>query len=244
MPGRSRCQHAASGQRTTPRRVRARRSFSRARARRLRSVPGGHAEPPRRLVERQALEVAEHHRRAEGVRQPVDLAVQHLGLLAVERTLARPAAMSARRSPWCSTCSVRTLPGEPGPGPCAPCAGPRHRARCRAGRGRGAMRLARQDEEGGLEGVLGEVAVVEDAAGRRPGPSGRGARPGRRRRPRRRHRVGALNRSMSWRSESATAVPPSKSDPKWRTIEGVVRRAMLPVPLVADGCCEDADDFT
>ena len=76
---------AAAG--STPRRVRARRSFSRARARRLRSVPAGHAEPAGRLVERQALEVAEHDRRAEGVRQPVDLAVQHLGLLAVEERL-------------------------------------------------------------------------------------------------------------------------------------------------------------
>ena len=43
---------------------------------------GGPSQSSRRLVEGQALEVAEHHRQAEGVRQAVDLVVQDLGLLA------------------------------------------------------------------------------------------------------------------------------------------------------------------
>ena len=84
---------AAAG-RATPRRARPILSFSRARARRLRSVPGRAAEPPGGLVEREALEVAEHHRQAEGPRQAVDLAVDGLGLLAVDR---RPVGRRGRR---------------------------------------------------------------------------------------------------------------------------------------------------
>ncbi len=67
-----------------PRRQSPRRSFSRARARRLRSVPAGHRSRSRRFVESEALEVAEHDRHAEGARQSVDLEVQGLGLLALD----------------------------------------------------------------------------------------------------------------------------------------------------------------
>ena len=48
---------------------------------------GRASESSRRLVECETLEVTEHDRRAEGIRQAVDLAVQDLGLLAVEHGL-------------------------------------------------------------------------------------------------------------------------------------------------------------
>ena len=70
------------------------RSFSRARASRLRSVPAGPSQPSGGLVEGEALEVAEHDRQAEGPRQAVDLAVQGLGLLAVD---GRPVGRRGRR---------------------------------------------------------------------------------------------------------------------------------------------------
>ena len=48
---------------------------------------GRAAEPSGRLVERQALEVAEHDRQPKWTGQAVDLAVEDLGLLAVEDRL-------------------------------------------------------------------------------------------------------------------------------------------------------------
>ncbi len=56
--------------------------------------PGRASEPPGGLVEGEALEVAEHHRQSEGARQAVDLAVDGLGLLAVDR---RPVGRRGRR---------------------------------------------------------------------------------------------------------------------------------------------------
>ena len=64
-----------------------RRSLSRARANRLRRVPGGQLEPPRCLIERQSLEIAKNHRHAKRPGQSFDLVVENLGLLAAQRRL-------------------------------------------------------------------------------------------------------------------------------------------------------------
>ena len=156
-----------------PRRVSPRRSLSRARARRLRSGADGPSQALRRLVEGQTLEVAEHHRQAEGPWQAIDLPVQGLGLLAVEEdpigrrggggrrglprearflgplTAAEPEACALRRAhgdavePLTQQVGLAQRPG-----------------------------LFVQDEEDGLEGVLGLVPVAEelpaDAQNHRP----------------------------------------------------------------------------
>ena len=178
---------SAVAESTIPRRARPRRSFSLARASRLWTRPGRAAEPPGGLVEREALEVAEHDRQPERRGQAVDLVVQGLGLLAIEQPPDRPAERSgtprgdARRGPPRSGGA-----GRAGRGPCGPCGPPRRRASCPAGRdrgstgpsapGRGRRPGRRPRRAGGRPG----------AGGRRPGPSARAAPRARRRRPRRR----------------------------------------------------------
>ena len=54
------------------------------------------------------------------------------------------------------------------PWPSAPSGGPRRTASCRPSLGDDRRRLADEDEEGGLEGVLGVVVVAEDAAADAP----------------------------------------------------------------------------
>ena len=145
----------------------------------------GPSQPVRRLVEGQALEVAEHHRQAESPRQAIDLAVQGLGLLAVEeRPLGRRGGTAPR--PASRTPLPRSVDGgRAGCGPCGPCAARRRRASCPAGRarattgpcgpGRGRRPGRRPRHGGGRRG----------AGGRRPAPSARGGPPARRRRPHR-----------------------------------------------------------
>ena len=173
------------GARSRAARVRPRRSFSRARASRLRSVPPGHRSRARRLVEREALEVAEHDRQAEGARQAIDLAMQGLGLLAVEQS-ARPAWRDGPPAGRWPRLPRSGAGGRAGRGPCAPSAARRRRASCPAGRGRGSTgpcgpgrgrRPGRRPRHAGDR---------RGAAGRRPAPSARAAPPARRRRPRRR----------------------------------------------------------
>ena len=153
---------------------------------------GRPAEPPRRLVEGEALEVAEHHRQAEGPRQAVDLAVEGLGLLAVERRLfgrrGRRLGRDARTRTGTRSWSrpPRACAGErAGPLPSGPSGSRRRRASCPAGRGRGSTgpsgpgrgrRPGRRPRHG---------ARRPGAAGRRPAPSARAAPPARRTRPRR-----------------------------------------------------------
>ncbi len=84
---------------------------------------------------------------------------------------------------------------------------------------------AGQDEEHGLEGVFGEMAVAQELPAdvqdhramsrHQRGESGlAGGIPA------------ATNRSMRWRSESPATAPPSKSDPICRTTDGVVTLVM------------------
>ncbi len=169
----------------SPRRVRPRRSFSRARANRLRSVPTGHRSRCRRLVEGEALEVAEHHRQAEGAWQSVDLAVQRLGLFAIEEDPVGRRGGSRLGLPRGSGLLGPATAAEPEPGASRRATARRRRASCPAaparatigpwwpGRGR---RPGRRPRPGG--GRPG-------AGGRRPAPSARGGRRARRRRPHR-----------------------------------------------------------
>ena len=122
----------------------------------------GPSEPLGRLVEGEALEVAEHDRQAEGPRQSVDLAVQGLGLLAVDHR-ARP----GRRDADSGRLDGARLPrlataGEPAPG--LPGRAERHAVEPVAQQVGVADRpgLAGQDEEDGLEGVLGMVVVAQE----------------------------------------------------------------------------------
>ena len=71
---------------TTPRRVSLIRSFSRP-GQPAPQRTGRAAQSPRRLVERQTLEVAKHHRRSESPRQTVDRHVDGLSLFTVDRRL-------------------------------------------------------------------------------------------------------------------------------------------------------------
>ena len=155
----------------------------RARASRLRTVPAGQSEPAGRLVEGQPLEVAEHDRQPERLRQAVDLVVQGLGLLAADRRLlgrldrrldqdANPdPGTSSRRPP-------RAGAGEPaGPSPSAPCGSRRRRARCPAGRDRGSRRPCGPGRGTPPGTHPRHGAGRPGSAGRRPGPSARaGAR--------------------------------------------------------------------
>ena len=116
----------------------------------------------RGFVEREALEIAEHHGRAEGARQAVDLAMQRFGLFTIEQRL---------RGRYGGTC--RGMPGGPILLGLAP---PRQPATSLSGRAnrhavepvaqqlRLAERpgLAGQNEEDSLEGVLGVMAVAEE----------------------------------------------------------------------------------
>ncbi len=125
--------------------------------------PGRASEAAGRFVERQALEVAEDDRRAEGIRQAVDLAVQSLGLVAVDQGLfGRRGSRLEGGVGHGVPLFVLMLAGDAGPGLGAvrsahaiqPGGEP-------VGVAEG-VGLAGQDEEGGLEGVLGEVAVGEE----------------------------------------------------------------------------------
>ncbi len=135
----------------------------------------------RRLVEGEALEVAEHHRRAEGIRQAVDLAVERLGLLVVDHLLGLDGGTGLRPA---------GRPGFLGPAPAGePAAGLARRAEGHAvepvaqqvGVSDGGG-LSCQDEEDGLEGVLGVMAVAQelpaDAQDHRPVPRHQGGESG------------------------------------------------------------------
>ncbi len=219
--------------RTTPRRVSPRRSLSRARASRLRSVPAGQRSRLRRLVEGQALEVTEHHRQSEGVRQAVDLFVEDLGLLASQgRLLGRRDRRLDRdaRIPTLTPHGVAVLVSataiEPDPG--LPRRADRHPVEPGAQQvgvadGEG---LAGEHEEDGLEGVLGVVPVTQEIwrqTRRTIGPcrvtSAANAASPAASRP-------AVNRSNSCRSVRPATEPPSKSDSICRTIDPVAACAM------------------
>ena len=95
--------------------------------------------------------------------------------------------------------------------------------------------LAGQDEEDGLEGVLGMLHVAQelpaDAQHHRPVPADQrreGGLAGRASRP-------AMNRSRSWRSESPATEPPSKSDPICRTTDPVATRVITACSLPTQG---------
>ncbi len=125
-----------------------RRSFSRGAGQPAVERAGRAAEPPCGLVEGEALEVAEHDRQPEGPRQAVDLVVEGLGLLAVDR---RPVGRRGRRleprtQPASSSASSSSPPppaGEPIRWPCSPFGSRLRRASCPAGRGRGSTRAFR-----------------------------------------------------------------------------------------------------
>ncbi len=126
--------------------------------------PGRAAEALGGLGEREALEVAEHHRQPGRRGQAVDLGVEGLGPLAIEQGAVG----------WDGRVRLGTLHG---PALLAP-AGPRQPVPGIAGRaGRDAIkpvaqpvgvadraRPPRQDEEGGLEGVLGIMAIAQELA--------------------------------------------------------------------------------
>ena len=118
-------------------------------------------ELPRRLVDGQALEVAEDDRQAEGVGQPRDLAVQRLGLLAGHDRLLRPAGPSARprtiRAGASHGVALLSLASASEPEPGAPRRPERDAVEPVAQQVGVADRagLPGQDEESGLEGVLG-----------------------------------------------------------------------------------------
>ena len=169
---------------------------------------GRPSEPSRRLVEGEALEVAEHDRQAEGVRQAVDLAVQGLGLLAVQdRLLGRldrrlDRELEPDRTPMAPLSSFCAAASEPAAGLAG--RAERHAVEPVAQQVGVADRpgLAGQHEEDGLEGVLGMVAVAQelpaDAQHHRPVPRhqrGEGGLAGR--------IAAAVNRSRSWRSVRA-----------------------------------------
>ncbi len=125
--------------------------------------PGRAAEPLGGLGEREALEVAEHHRQPEGARQAVDLAVQRLGLLAIEH----PPGLGGVIELLPAGGAFLLGPASPGE-PCAGLAGGAQGDAVEPGPER--IRVAdrsgpsRQDEEDGLEGVLGMVVIAQELA--------------------------------------------------------------------------------
>ncbi len=171
---------AAAGS-TTPRRARPIRSFSRA-SQAAAERAGRAAEAPGGLIEGETLEVAEDHRQAESLGQAVDLAVEGLGLLAVDggpvgrrgRRLGRGARARAGTShrvvllpPLSAGDLLPHAPRRPGGDAIEPVAqqlGVADRAS-----------LLGQDQESGLEGVLGVLDVAEelsaDAQDHRPMPA-------------------------------------------------------------------------
>ena len=141
------------------------------------------AQVPRRLLMGAALEVAEHHRRAVPLGQPLDLLVEEpLQLDVATRRVSRVPAFG--RVLFEATAGGRRSPGAR--------RGPKGHL-MQPGAERVAhpepARLLHQDQEGRLERVLGVVRVGQRRRGRPAGPSARAARPGRRR-PARRPRPG------------------------------------------------------
>ncbi len=128
---------------------------------------GGASELTRRLVERDALEIAEHDGRTEDARQAVDLAVQDVGLVAVEQGVI---GGRGRRLDGFDhgvhdiSLLVDALASQAGPGLAG--GAQRHAIEPGAEPVGVAERtgLARQDEEDGLEGVLGEMAIAQELA--------------------------------------------------------------------------------
>ena len=147
------------------------------------------AEAPCSLVEREALEVAEHHRQAEGPRQAVDLAVDGLGLLAVDRRLVgrRGHRLGQFARARTGTTHRATLLSPPPAGdllPCTPRRPDRDPVQPVAQQVRVTDRpgLASQDHEHGLEGVLRMLQVAQelpaDAQDHRPVPAHQGGERG------------------------------------------------------------------
>ncbi len=116
----------------------------------------------RRLVEREALEVAEDHRQAERTRQPPDLVVQRLGLLTrQDRSFGRA---GRTRAGIPQRVDILDLAAAATPDPGLPRRAQGHPVEPVAQQVGVADRagLARQDEEDGLEGVLGVVSVAQE----------------------------------------------------------------------------------
>ena len=115
----------------------------------------------------EALEVAQHDRKAEGRGEPLDLDVQRLGLLAGHDRLV---GRRGRRLDGMARSGVRhgaglldlATAGEPEPGTTRRAKGDAIEPVAQQVGVADRPRLPRQHEEGGLEGVLGEVAVGED----------------------------------------------------------------------------------
>ncbi len=123
--------------------------------------PAGPSQPPRRLVGRESLEVAEHDRQAERPRQAIDLAVQGLGLLALDRLLGLDGGTRLRPADGAFFLGLAASS--------EPCAGlarrpQRHTVEPGAEQVRIADRpsLLGQHEEDGLEGVLGMLVVAQE----------------------------------------------------------------------------------
>ena len=229
----SRTAASAAAGRTTPRRVRRDAELLAAPGHAAADRPVRPAEPPGGLVEGEALEVAKYDRQTEGPRQPIDLVVHALGLLAgdhwpvgrrdrrlgrahgpvVEHArgpfMRRPPPAGAGEPIWCLRTSRRA--DRDAVEPVAQQVGVADRTG-----------LPGQDEEGGLEGVLGDAARHRGAGGRRPAPSARAAPRAPRRRPRRLRR--ARRRCTAPGAAGRTAPPPSppsKSVPSCRTTDPV-----------------------
>ncbi len=144
------------------------------------------------LVEGEALEVAEHHRQPEGLGQAVDLAVEGLGLLAVDR---RPVGRRGRRlgrgerarhrdlsscRPPRAAAGGRSVAWHTAPSGSRP-----RTASCPAGRGRGSTGPSAPGPGTRPGRCPPHAARRPGAAGRRPAPSARAGPPAPRRRPRR-----------------------------------------------------------
>ena len=159
--------------RVTPRRVSRARSSSRARASRPRVVASLHRSWSGGLLIGHVLEVAEHDRPPVAIGEPVDLLVDHRG-----RVVAPRAGRDRLAGPLGRAAFLVAAPGgvrldlERDP--------PGHAMQPAADGALDPDRpgLARQQEESGLEGVVGVVGVVEDAAAdaqdHRPMPTDQG----------------------------------------------------------------------
>ena len=169
---------------------------------------GRAAQATGRLVEREAFEVAEHDRQSKRSGQAIDLAVEDFGLLASQKAVVRPAGRRLGQD-------ARARSGMTHHGGLfilAPASELDTRLARRAERDpvepvsqqiRIADRpgLASQDEEDGLERILGVVEIAQSVAGRYRGPSARGGSRARRRQPRLSHRAGRrIARSARGRS--------------------------------------------
>ncbi len=133
-------------------------------------------QPPRRLVDRESLEVAQYDRQAERVWEPLDLEMQRLGLLAGNGLLVgrRPRRLDQDGAHHAAGLLVLAPASQPEPDtPRRPQCDPIEPVAQQVGVA-DRPGLPRQHEEDRLEGVLGELAVRHklpaDAQHHRPVP--------------------------------------------------------------------------